>query len=139
MSHFPAGAPKHGGAPDAGAPAGRPESSAASKVSAEVSALVALAELDVRSLASGGRARAVAASGEERGRLVRWLSGEVAESYERALRGGRQPAVVRLSGGVCSGCNVRLHATLEQRIRRTRGAAACPHCLRLVYDPAWLP
>jgi predicted nucleic acid-binding Zn-ribbon protein len=75
---------------------------------------------------------------DERSGLAKRLSREVAEGYERARRGGREPAVVRLSAGVCGGCHVRLHATLERRIRRVRGVAACPHCLRLVYDPAWL-
>ena len=66
------------------------------------------------------------------------LSPEILEAYDRALRGGRQPAVVRLVASVCSGCHVRLHSTLEQKVRRRRGVGPCPHCLRLVYDPAWL-
>lgn len=109
------------------------------KTSAEVTALVSLAEIDASVLDRAGRAKPLAAAAaDERRRLATRLSREVAEAYERARRGGRQPAVVRMHAGVCTGCHVRLHATLEQRIRRARGVAACPHCLRLVYDPEWL-
>jgi predicted nucleic acid-binding Zn-ribbon protein len=75
---------------------------------------------------------------DERRGLGAKLSPEILEAYDRALRAGRRPAVVRLAANVCSGCNVRLHSTLEQRVRRRRGVGACPHCLRLVYDPAWV-
>ena len=66
------------------------------------------------------------------------MSPEILEAYDLAVRAGRHPAVARLTGATCSGCHVRLHATLEQRVRRRRGVAPCPHCLRLVYDPEWL-
>lgn len=106
----------------------------------EVAALVRLADLDRLVLAPDGRRRRLdgdAAAGERSG-LVARLTPEIHEAYDRALRAGRQPAVVCLVKSVCSGCHVRLHATLEQKVRRRRGVAACPHCLRLVYDPAWL-
>ena len=74
----------------------------------------------------------------ERHRLTAKLSSELLDAYNRSLRAGRRPAVVRLAANVCSGCNVRLHSTLEQKVRKRRGVGACPHCLRLVYDPAWL-
>lgn len=130
---------RHGVQGVRGATAQGPEATLdASKVAAEVAALVSLAELDAaeRDRQRGGRP-AMATADERRG-FVKRLSREAAEGYERALRGGREPAVVRLNGGVCGGCHVRLHATLERRVRRVRGVAACPHCLRLVYDPAWL-
>jgi hypothetical protein len=106
----------------------------------EVAALVRLADLDRLALAPDGRRRRLDADGAagERNGLVARLSPEIHEAYDRALRAGRQPAVVCLVKSVCSGCHVRLHATLEQKVRRRRGVAACPHCLRLVYDPAWL-
>jgi len=106
----------------------------------EVAALVRLADLDRLVLAPDGRRRRLepAAKADERDGLVARLSPEIHEAYDRALRAGRQPAVVCLVKSVCSGCHVRLHATLEQKVRRRRGVAACPHCLRLVYDPAWL-
>jgi predicted nucleic acid-binding Zn-ribbon protein len=96
--------------------------------SGEISALLRLAELDAAGL---GRR-------DERDALVARLSPEVLEAYHRALRGGRQPAVARLVAGVCSGCYTRLHSKLDYHIRRRRGVAPCPRCLRLVYDPAWL-
>jgi len=95
--------------------------------SAEIAALVDLAQRD-------GALRGE----DERRRLGALLSREVLEAYELALRAGRQPAVVRLVASVCSGCHVRLPTTLDQKIRRVRGVGACPHCLRLVYDPEWL-
>jgi predicted nucleic acid-binding Zn-ribbon protein len=110
----------------------------ASRVAAEVGALVSLAALDAGELDRQRRGRPASATADERRVHVKRLSREVAESYERALRSGREPTVVRLNGGVCGGCHVRLHATLERRVRRVLGVAACPHCLRLVYDPAWL-
>jgi predicted nucleic acid-binding Zn-ribbon protein len=98
------------------------------KTAAEIGALLRLAELDA------GRADRP----DERLRLASALTPEVLEAYHRALRGGRRPAVVRLVASVCSGCYVRLHSKLDHQIRQRRGVAACPHCLRLVYDPAWL-
>ena len=110
------------------------------KESPEIAALVHLAELDTALLARGD-GRREARSGDvadERHALGASLSPEILEAYERAMRGGRRPAVVSLVASVCSGCHVRLHSTLEQKIRRRRGVAPCPHCLRLVYDPSWL-
>ena len=92
----------------------------------EIAALVHLAALDLLD------------ARDERHSLGAKLSPDILEAYERAVRGGRNPAVVSLVASVCSGCHVRLHSTLEQKIRRRRGVAACPHCLRVVYDPAWL-
>jgi len=98
------------------------------KTTAEITALLELAELDA---ARPDRADA-------RHGLAARLSPEVLEAYHRALRAGRRPAVVRLVASVCSGCHVRLHAKLDHQVRQRRGVAPCPHCLRLVYDPAWL-
>jgi predicted nucleic acid-binding Zn-ribbon protein len=94
----------------------------------EIAALVNLALLDA----------ALSDRQDERHSLGAKLSPDIRDAYERAVRGGRNPAVVSLVASVCSGCHVRLHSTLEQKIRRRRGVAACPHCLRVVYDPAWL-
>jgi len=118
-----------------------PELAAArARAAREIAALVHLAELDAALLArEDGRREAVYEEmADERHGLGTRLSREILEGYDRALRTGRRPAVVRLVGCVCSGCHVRLHSTLEQKIRRRHGVAACPHCLRLVYDPAWL-
>jgi predicted nucleic acid-binding Zn-ribbon protein len=99
----------------------------------EIAALVHLADLDA-ALREPVRNELT----DERQALGARLSPEILEAYERAIRGGRHPPVVSLVASVCSGCHVRLHSTLEQKIRRRRGVAPCPHCLRLVYDPAWL-
>lgn len=113
---------------------------ARAKAAREIAALVHLAELDAALLArEDGRREAVYEEvADERHGLGARLSPDILEAYDRALRTGRRPAVVRLVACVCSGCHVRLHSTLEQKIRRRRGVAPCPHCLRLVYDPEWL-
>lgn len=117
-----------------------PDLAARAKAAREIAALVHLAELDATLLAGddGRREARYEEVADERHGLGARLSPEILEAYDRALRAGRQPAVVRLAASVCSGCHVRLHATLDQKIRRRRGVAPCPHCLRLVYDPAWL-
>jgi predicted nucleic acid-binding Zn-ribbon protein len=106
----------------------------------EIAALVRLAELDEALLdRQDERRRPVYDEvADERHALGARLPPDILEAYERAMRGGRRPAVVRLVASVCSGCHVRLHSTLEQKIRRRSGVAPCPHCLRLVYDPEWL-
>jgi predicted nucleic acid-binding Zn-ribbon protein len=116
----------------------------------EISTLLRLAELDAALLEQSDGQRVPVRAGRrdargddnevagERHALGVALSPDILEAYNRALRAGRRPAVVRLVASVCSGCHVRLHSTLEQKIRRRRGVAACPHCLRLVYDAAWL-
>ena len=111
------------------------------KAATEIASLVRLAELDASLLARRDELRRAASekAANERRTLGEKLSPAVREAYDRALRGGRQPAVVRLVGSVCGGCHMRLHSTLDQKIRQRLGAAPCPHCLRLVYDPVWLP
>ena len=110
------------------------------RTAAEIAALVRLADLDSALLERRDERRMPGRDevADERHTLGARLSPDVLEAYDRAMRGGRRPAVVSLVASVCSGCHVRLHSTLEQRIRRRRGVAPCPHCLRLVYDPAWL-
>ena len=110
------------------------------RTTAEITALVHLADLDAALLDrhDEGRKPVYDEVTDERHTLGARLSPEILEAYDRALRGGRHPAVVSLVASVCSGCHVRLHSTLEQKIRRRRGVSPCPHCLRLVYDPAWL-
>jgi hypothetical protein len=98
------------------------------KIGREITALIRLAEMDATGLDRP----------DERHALAARISSETLETYHRALRAGRQPAVVRLVTSVCSGCHVRLHSKLDHQVRQRRGLAACPHCLRLVYEPAWL-
>jgi predicted nucleic acid-binding Zn-ribbon protein len=121
------------------APSPSPEVAAhRKKMAAEIAALVHLADLDAALLDRQRRKVVHGEVGDERRTLGARLSPDILEAYERAMRGGRHPAVVSLVASVCSGCHVRLHSTLEQKIRRRRGVAPCPHCLRLVYDPVWL-
>jgi predicted nucleic acid-binding Zn-ribbon protein len=143
-NHTPTRAPRHGSRKPPGPVMASPPSpelaAAQAKAAGEIASLVQLAELDAEQLDSEGVRRATLndAAAHVRHRLAAKLSPEILEAYNRALRAGRRPAVVRLAASVCSGCNMRLHATLEQRVRRRRGVGSCPHCLRLVYDPAWL-
>lgn len=106
----------------------------------EIGALLHLAELDTALFRreAEGQAPAYDEVADERHGLGARISPENREAYERALRAGRQPAVVRLVASVCSGCYVRLHSKLDHQIRQHRGIAPCPRCLRLVYDPAWV-
>jgi predicted nucleic acid-binding Zn-ribbon protein len=119
-------------------PSGHTE--AREKKAGEIEALVHLAELDAALLdrEEGRQAPVHGDVAAQRHGLVARLSPEVLEAYERALRAGRRPAVVRLVASVCSGCHMRLHSKLDHQIRQRRGVAPCPCCLRLVYDPAWL-
>jgi predicted nucleic acid-binding Zn-ribbon protein len=117
------------------AASGRP-ARADDKGVAGIAALVRLAELDAEPPA--GPELAAEQRLAARRALVARLSHDLKSGYERALLAGRQPPVVRLSGSGCAGCYVRLPTILEQRIRFVRGVAACPRCLRLVYDPEWL-
>jgi predicted nucleic acid-binding Zn-ribbon protein len=124
---------RHDGSPPA-ATAGR------EKRADEIAALVRLAELDAAIVHRDARKRPPAGEevAKERRGLATKLSSDLLEAYERALRAGRKPPVVTLVESVCRGCHVRLHAKLDHQVRQRRGAAPCPHCLRVVYDPAWL-
>jgi len=97
-----------------------------------VAALVRLALLDG---ALDPQPSVALPSSRQRESLLVQVPPEVLDAYERALRAGRRPAVTAIDGSVCRGCNMRLHSSLAQRIQ-SRGAAACPHCLRVVYSPA---
>lgn len=135
----PKGRPKAAKAAPPAEATATPAAVAPRKGSAEITALVHLAEVDVA--IEGDPEAKPAARGrasDERKRLGTRLSRELHDAYDLARRAGRRPAVVRLVSSVCSGCHVRLPTTLDQKIRGVRGVAPCPHCLRLVYDPDWL-
>jgi predicted nucleic acid-binding Zn-ribbon protein len=102
---------------------------------AGVAALLRLAELDaaLRRRVAAERDAAAGEATAERRALAARVPRDVLDWYHRAVRGGRQPPVVRVVEGVCHGCFVRLHAKLEQQFRH-RGVASCPRCLRVVYD-----
>ena len=104
-------------------PVSRELAAAREKAAGELAALVQLAELDAFLLERehGRRPSVDEEALRERQRLGARLSPEIRVAYDRALRAGRRPAVVRLVASVCSGCHVRLHSTLEHKIQ---GAAA---------------
>jgi predicted nucleic acid-binding Zn-ribbon protein len=104
--------------------------SAAAEASPALTALVQLARFDAEAAAEPG-----APATRLREVLVQQVTPELLAAYERALRAGRQPALVVVDGGVCRGCHMRLHSSLAQQIQ-SRGAANCPHCQRVVYEAA---
>lgn len=118
----------------------RPPAGSRAATVAEITALLYLADLDAALVERRPAERAAAPAGaaDERHQLGARISPEILEAYDRALRAGRQPAVVPVVASVCSGCHVRLHAKLDHQVKKRRGVAPCPHCLRLVYDPTWL-
>ena len=127
-------------APAPPAPASLDTAAVRHKTATEIAALLRLAELDAalmkRPMAK--RDAALELTSSERRLLGHRISRDVLDAYHRALRGGRQPAVARVVGSVCYGCFVRLHAKLDHQLRQRGGIASCPHCLRVIYDPAWL-
>jgi predicted nucleic acid-binding Zn-ribbon protein len=136
-----AAAPPPPAAPEVVAPTLSREAAALRhKAGGEIAALLRLAEVDAALLRRPQEQREAALrdAAAERKTLGARISRDVLDAYSKALRGGRQPAVARVVAGVCYGCFVRLHAKLEHHLRQQRGVGSCPHCLRVVYDPAWL-
>lgn len=70
--------------------------------------------------------------------LLRGLPEPVVDRYRVLFQAGRHPAVAAISGGVCSGCHVRLPTMLEQKAAHALGLFTCPHCRRLLYNGALL-
>jgi hypothetical protein len=114
----------------------------------DLRALVEVAELErqLAALGLGGdtpfldaatRSRA-AIMGLRRATLILEIAADSLALYSVAVRGGRQPPVVALRDGHCAGCNLRVPPLLDYRLRQVPKTAACPHCRRVLYDPAWL-
>jgi predicted nucleic acid-binding Zn-ribbon protein len=69
---------------------------------------------------------------ERRGNIVQAMPAEIVSRYER-LKNRCQRPVVRLVGGVCEGCRVRLAASAAQRLRTDGSLQICDHCGRFIY------
>lgn len=82
--------------------------------------------------------RTSAVASEERERLAERISSSVLKLYAAARCAGRRSALAGVRDGVCSGCQRRLPAKAEAEILNGNGITACPFCIRLVYDQAWL-
>jgi len=69
---------------------------------------------------------------ERRGKIVQAMPAEVVSRYER-LKGRYRRPVVRLIGGVCEGCRVKLAASVAYRLRSDGSLQVCDHCGRFLY------
>ena len=58
--------------------------------------------------------------------------------YETLVGAGRLPAIVALIGEHCAGCHLRLPPQRARAVAGQLPVARCPHCARLLYDPAAL-
>ena len=96
----------------------------------QIGALLRLAELDEGPAGSPGDERSHA--------LLRGLPRPVADRYRVLYQAGRHPAVAAISGGICTGCHVRLPTMLEQKAAHALALFTCPHCRRLLDNGALL-
>jgi predicted nucleic acid-binding Zn-ribbon protein len=69
---------------------------------------------------------------ERRVNLTQAMPAELVSRYER-LKSRCQRPVVRLVGGVCEGCRVKLAASVAQRLRVEGSVQICDHCGRFIY------
>lgn len=69
---------------------------------------------------------------ERRGKIVQAMPPEIVSRYER-LKSRYQQPVVRLVGGVCEGCRVRLAASAAYYLRSNGSFQTCDHCGRFIY------
>lgn len=72
------------------------------------------------------------ADAERRGKIVQAMPPEIVSRYERLKKRHLRP-VVRLVGGVCEGCRVRLAASVAYRLRSDGSLEVCDHCGRFIY------
>ena len=103
----------------------------------QVQAVLTLAALDSRlRQAEAQPQRQVDPLADQRAAVRKTLPLEVVALYDQALRSGREPVVTQLVADTCAGCYLRLATSIAQRVRRGRSLSACPHCGRLLYEPA---
>ena len=57
-------------------------------------------------------------------------------TYEQLLKSRRGLAIVRLTGGICGGCHVRLRPHVEQQVKRNDSLVQCESCQRILYAQA---
>ena len=99
-------------------------------------ALICLARLD-----SGSDLKKREKTGslaEERKRLLALVSPSLRDRYTAALASGQRPAVCTLDGARCSGCGERMSEASRRLLSESFRVVACPGCLRLLYDCAWV-
>lgn len=86
-------------------------------------------------LAGSGHGRKRSASKRHREPRPLRASRQLLDRYERLLAAGREPAIVAIVRGACSGCNLRLPTMVELQTRRSVAVHTCPHCQRMLYVP----
>ena len=69
---------------------------------------------------------------ERRVKIVQTMPAEMISRYERLKSRYTRP-VVRLVGGVCEGCRVKLAASVAYRLRSDGSMQVCDHCGRFIY------
>ena len=69
---------------------------------------------------------------ERRVKIVQAMPPEIVSRYER-LKSRYQRPVVRLVGGICEGCRVRLAASAAFYLRSNGSFQICDHCGRFIY------
>lgn len=102
---------------------------------AQMRALLRLAELDARPGAADASEPLLR---QQRAAAQRNVPPVVLERYQVLFARGRSPVITAAVDGCCSGCHVRLPATLEYEIRKAPVILACPHCHRILYGPGHL-
>ena len=96
----------------------------------ETARLIQLQALDTEVQKTGEAM--TSADTERRGRIVEAMPREVVSRYER-LKDRYPRPVVRLVGGVCGGCRVRMAASVVQRLRTNGMMQVCDHCGRFIF------
>jgi len=96
----------------------------------ETSRLIQLQALDTE-ITQNGSVLTVSDQ-ERRGNIVQAMPPEIIARYERLKKRCQRP-VVRLVGGVCEGCKVRMAASAAYRLRSDGSLQTCDHCGRFIY------
>jgi predicted nucleic acid-binding Zn-ribbon protein len=96
----------------------------------DIRTLLELAELDRGADQAGSKARR-----QGREAVARRVPRPLLARYELLLEVGRNPVVVAIERGACSGCHVRLPTMVEYKARRAAAVHTCPHCRRMLYAP----
>lgn len=69
---------------------------------------------------------------DRRGKIIEAMPPEIVSRYERLKTRYARP-VVRLVGGVCEGCRVRMAASIVQQLRTNGSMQTCDHCGRFIF------
>ena len=96
----------------------------------EIAALLQLVELDAQA-----QSRSPRPNGAGVRRCGRTVPRTLLDRYRVLLEVGRQPVIVAIERGACSGCHVRLPTMLEYKAKRSPAIHTCPRCHRMLYAP----